>query len=120
MMRAVSFWVPAITSLDWCQLGGDVPTPDRPEMALASSMVRVVADAKEPRVAEPRGKARADREQVRARALSWLLMPLGGTLATLTRRPREATPMMMPSIVSAVSAILPVPRRRRGQTRAGR
>ena len=76
MMRAVSFWVPAITSLDVVSSGATYWTPDSPEMALASSMVRVVAEPKEPRVAEPREKPGLTVSRFVPRALSWLLMPL--------------------------------------------
>jgi len=72
--------VPAITSLEVGQLGGDVPDSGQAGMALASSMVRVVAEPKGAPRGRAAGKARADREQVRAQGVELLLMPLVATL----------------------------------------
>jgi len=65
-------------------------------MALASSMVRVVAEPKEPRVAEPREKPGLTVSRF-VPGVELVADALGGTWATLTRATTEATPMMMPA-----------------------
>ena len=118
MIRAVSFRLPAITSLLAVSSGATYWTPSRPAIADASSIVSVVAEPNEPRVTEPRVKPGLTVRRFVPRDWRRSLMPLVAPWPTLTSATTEATPMITPSIVRAVR-ILPVlslPRARRSRS----
>ena len=110
MMLVVSFSLPAMTSPDVESWGATPATPSSAPSAVASSTVSVVADPNAPRVAPVVAAPGFTVSRFVPSPSSRLLMPDVAPCATETSATTDATPMTMPSMVSAVRS-RPVPSR---------
>ncbi len=110
MTVVVSFSLPATTRADVDSWGATPATPESEPSAVASSRVSVVAEPNAPRVAPDVEAPGLTVSRFVPRPSSRLLMPDVAPCATETSATTDATPMMMPSMVSAVRS-RPVPSR---------
>jgi hypothetical protein len=100
------------TTLDTAISGATAATPDSPAMAVASSTVRVLAEPAAPRIPPTSDPPALTERRFVPRPAIWLVIAVWVPSPTPMSATSDATPMMTPSVVSAVRSGLVRSRRR--------